>query len=1015
MVDETKKYKRLKILGDDEIEVMYGRPIFSQEEQVQYFSLSPEEQGTLPKLRTISSRIYFILQLGYFKAQYLFFNFNLQEVQGDARYVQQTYFPDFPFSDSECARGTRRKHKNMILTLFGYRSYGAAERKKLEARAQELIRVCSKPVYIFRELMQLLEQQKIVRPKYSYIQDVIGKVFSYEQHRLINISCNRLTEDTTTALKNLLNNPDGLYEITLLKREPKDFSATEIKSELNRSEQIQALYHTAQSLLSELDISNESVKHYASLVSYYSVFRLHQLDEHIVHIYLLCFIFHRYQRLNDNLITCLLFCVKRYCDEAKQATKERIFEQRVEYNRDLPKAGRVLKLFTDDSISPETPFRELQMKAFGILEAQKLEDIANHISQNNQFDEIAFQWEYIDRMALRFKRRLRPLLRTVTFSSTSQNDSLLEAVQFLKELFQKHRPLTHYYLEDFPRQLIPEKTKRYLHFQKDGEKRMFVDRYEFLVYRSLRERIEAGDIFCKDSIRFRSFEADLIDGQQWQKKDDLLATTGLTVLKEDPQEHLASLKQRLEERLVVVNKRISSGENEHIKLKKKGEETHWSLPYSRADEGVNHLFFDALGQVNIQSVLEFANKHCQFMDAFTHVLHRYTKQEANDIVIIACLIAWGTNVGLGKMGDISDLEYTVLSSTSNNFIRLETLKNANTRVSNVIANLPVFQHYNLGETIHSSSDGQKFETAIHTINARYSPKYFGLKKGVVSYTLVANHIPINAKIIGANEHESHYVFDLLFNNTTEVQPTIHSTDTHGTNEVNFAILHFFGYQFAPRYRNLRATIRTGLYGFKHPSQYGEFLIKPKRKLNERLIINEWENFERIILSLAVKTTTQSIIVGKLNAYARKNRTKRALWEYDNIIRSLYLLDYIDVLCLRRNVQHALNRGENYHKLRRAVSYANFGRLRLKTEYEQQIWNECSRLLTNCIILYNAMLLSEVLSLKKQNGESEQVTLFKRISPVAWQHINFQGRYEFTRHSEPIALSTIVQELAKNLK
>ena len=44
------------------------------------------------------------------------------------------------------------------------------------------------------------------------------------------------------------------------------------------------------------------------------------------------------------------------------------------------------------------------------------------------------------------------------------------------------------------------------------------------------------------------------------------------------------------------------------------------------------------------------------------------------------------------------------------------------------------------------------------------------------------------------------MFDILFNNTTDIQPEIHSTDTHGTNEVNFALLHLFGYQFAPRYR-----------------------------------------------------------------------------------------------------------------------------------------------------------------------------------------------------------------------
>ena len=247
--------------------------------------------------------------------------------------------------------------------------------------------------------------------------------------------------------------------------------------------------------------------------------------------------------------------------------------------------------------------------------------------------------------------------------------------------------------------------------------------------------------------------------------------------------------------------------------------------------------------------------------------------------------------------------------------------------------------------LHSSSDGQKFETRINTINSRHSPKYFGLKKGVVSYTLVANHIPINARIIGANEHESHFVFDILFNNTTEIQPDIHSTDTHGTNEVNFAVLHLFGYQFAPRYKDIYDKVSKALYGFKHPTSY-DGVIKPIRKINTDLIVEEWENIQRIMVSLAVKVTTQSIIVSKLSAYSRKNKTRKALWEYDNILKSLYLLDYIDSLPLRQNVQRALNRGESYHQLRRAISHANFGKLRFKSELDQQIWSECGRLIAN---------------------------------------------------------------------
>ena len=122
--------------------------------------------------------------------------------------------------------------------------------------------------------------------------------------------------------------------------------------------------------------------------------------------------------------------------------------------------------------------------------------------------------------------------------------------------------------------------------------------------------------------------------------------------------------------------------------------------------------------------------------------------------------------------------------------------------------------------------------------------------------------------------------------------------------------------------------------------------------------------------------------------------------------------YIDSTPLRRNVQRALNRGENYHQLRRAVAYANFGKLRFKTEYEQQLWEECSRLMTNGIIYYNAMILSHLFTHKARLGDAAGAALLTHVSPVAWQHINLCGRYEFTKGPEPIHLSAIVEALAQ---
>ena len=1016
--------KRLRILGDDEIEALYGRPHFTIEEREQYFALSDREKALLTELRTVRSQTYFILQLGYFKAQHAFFVFEFLDVEEDAAYILGRFFPQATFEELDRVdRRTRVRQRDQILELFGYRYCQAEQRQALEAQAQQAARVCGQPIYVFRELIEYLQEQRVVAPGYSFMQETVGQALLYEQNRLVSIVNSHLSPADVQALKRLLEDSQGLYEITLLKHEPKDFSLKEIAREIRRGEQIQSLYDVTQRILPSLLISPESVKYYASLVTYYSVFRLNQLDESVVYLYLLCFVYYRYQKLHDNLINCLIHHVRRFIDEAKAAAQERVYTSRVESNQDLQKAGQVLKLFIDGQIAGDTPFHQVQAQAFAILERPKLSFVADHMETTPRYDVASFQWEHIDRLAIQFKRHLRPLLLGIDFAASPASHPLMEAVHFLKQAFRQGKSLGQAASRSFPLRFVPEETQRYLYepetrsptsAAEDGRPpRLLVNRYEFLVYRLLCHSLQAGDVFCRESVRFRSLEDDLVDNQQWQQKETLIAHTGLPLLKQPIQDHLAGLEQQLEERILHVNQRIASGGNEHFKIKKRGPQVHWTLAYPRSQESVNHPFFDTLPQVDIASVLHFAQRGCRFMEGFDHVLGRYARRETDDPVLTACLIAWGTNMGVGKMGEISDISPHRLSATSDSFIRLETLREVNDRISNAIAGLKVFRQYDLGGVLHSSSDGQKFETQIHTINARYASKYFGLRKGIVSYSLVANHVPLQARIIGANEHESHYVFDILFNNTTDIQPQVHSTDTHGTNQINFALLYLFGYQFAPRYRDLPDKVCSSLYGFKHPSQYEEGLLKPIRKLNTQLIIEEWENIQRIVVSLALKTTTQSILVGKLSAHARRNKTRRALWEYDHIIRSLYLLDYIDSLELRQNVQHALNRGENYHRLRRAVSYANFGKLRFKTELEQQLWNECSRLITHCIIYYNATLLSALWEHHEKTGQTHAASLLKQVSPVAWQHINLHGRYEFSHGPDDIDIEEMVQRLARN--
>ena len=180
---------------------------------------------------------------------------------------------------------TRLKQQHLILELFKYYNCDTKERQKIEIRARRAAAVCSKPVYIFREIIHYLHEQRIVSPGYSFMQKTVSESLIYEQNRLITIIQDHLKQSDIEALKQLLEDSPGLYEITQLKREPKNFSVGEIKREIDRCKKIQPLYRIIQKLLPELSISNENVKYYASLMDYYSVYKLKRLNKWIVYVY----------------------------------------------------------------------------------------------------------------------------------------------------------------------------------------------------------------------------------------------------------------------------------------------------------------------------------------------------------------------------------------------------------------------------------------------------------------------------------------------------------------------------------------------------------------------------------------------------------------------------------------------------------------------------------------------------------------------------------------------------------
>ncbi len=158
--------------------------------------------------------------------------------------------------------------------------------------------------------------------------------------RITSLLGHALTPEVERQLEVLLEADEGMYRISLLKHEPKDFSYGELRQEVERGKFFQPLFAFGQTFLASAGLSNESVKYYCSLVQFYTVYKLQRMAVPKVRLYLLCFASHRFRQINDNLIEAFIHLVDDYEQQAKIAAEIAAAESMAEATGNLQAAGQ---------------------------------------------------------------------------------------------------------------------------------------------------------------------------------------------------------------------------------------------------------------------------------------------------------------------------------------------------------------------------------------------------------------------------------------------------------------------------------------------------------------------------------------------------------------------------------------------------------------------------------------------------------------------------------------------------
>jgi len=209
-------------------------------------------------------------------------------------------------------------------------------------------------------------------------------------------------------------------------------------------------------------------------------------------------------------------------------------------------------------------------------------------------------------------------------------------------------------------------------------------------------------------------------------------------------------------------------------------------------------------------------------------------------------------------------------------------------------------------------------------------------------------------MISAADRESAYVIDGLMHNDV-VKSDIHSTDSHGYTEAVFGLTDLLSFSFAPRIKGIG---KQTLYIFRPKARGDEsWTIKPEKAVNDATVRENRDSLLRLVATIKLKENTASDIFRRLNPYSRQHALYQTLKAFGQIIKSLFILRYVDDLELRQAIGKQLNKVELANRFTRAVAVGSPREFIQAEKEEQEIAEACNRLIKNSIICRNYLCLA----------------------------------------------------------
>jgi TnpA family transposase len=604
-----------------------------------------------------------------------------------------------------------------------------------------------------------------------------------------------------------------------------------------------------------------------------------------------------------------------------------------------------------------------------ITEAKKLE-------QPENFDGLIFISDSYSTL-----RRYTPEFLTVlNIQATPASEDIIHALGILRTLNAENgRKLP----ENTPTSFVKKRWQD-LVIKDNGIDRRY---YELCVFSELKNVLRSGDVWVENSRQFKEFNAYLIPVTKFEtlKQNNELPLN----IVQNCNLYLEERLKLLEEKLEQVNKLAAAGKLPDAIIDESG------LKITPLDAVIPEKAKDFIAQatallprVKITELLLEVDAWTNFTEQFIHQKTRDVAEDKN--LLLTVILSDAINLGLSKMSEsCPGTNYSKLAWLQSWHIRDETYSAALAELTNAQLKNPFAKHWGNGTT--SSSDAQYFRTGdVAQGKGQVNPKY-GFDPGRQLYTHVSDqYSPFSGKIINVGVRDATYVLDGLLYHESDLRVEEHYTDTAGFTDQVFGMMPFFGFRLAPRIRNLKETKLFVPAGKLNSYAALQSMMSKELKINR--IKPYWNDILRLATSIKQGSVTASLVLRKLSSYPRQNGLAIALRELGRIERTIFILDWLQDVDLRRRVNAGLNKGEARNALARAVFFNRLGEIRDRS-YEQQRHRASGlTLVTAAIVLWNTVYIERAVEkLREQKIQFDEEWL-QYLSPLGWEHINLTGDY-----------------------